>query len=169
MQCRMCHVSLLVADSHLGLLGFEIETGAAVNSAGQTSKQFFDMGNDPDKDAMEESADWRRRLLAWMDDGKAGSAPLFEPWRSFQHPQLGPVEIGGIHSTAAANPVISSAEFLSLLKSFHDFTVLAARMAPRVLCEAVHVDRIAGDAAAGGSVCFRVRAKVANRVSAGLK
>lgn len=41
-------------------------------------------------------------------------------------------------------------------------------MAPRVLCEAVHVDRIAGDAA-GGSVCFRVRAKIANRVSAGLK
>lgn len=102
----MCHVSLLAADSHLGLLGWEIETGAAVNSAGQSSKQFFDMGNDPDKDAVEESEEWRRRLLAWMDDGKAGSAPLFEPWRAFQHPQLGHVEIGGFHNTGELRPSI---------------------------------------------------------------
>ena len=109
------------------MLGWEIETGAAVNSAGQSSKQFFDMGDNPEKDAAEESAEWRRQLLAWMDDGKSGEAPLFTPWRPFLHPQLGAVEIGGLHSTAAANPVISSAAFPSLLKSFHDFTLLAAR------------------------------------------
>ena len=41
-------------------MAFPSETGAAVNSAGQTSKQFFDMGSDPEKDSADESLEWRR-------------------------------------------------------------------------------------------------------------
>jgi hypothetical protein len=108
-----------------------------------------------------------------MDEGHAGEAPLFEPWRPFNHPQLGAVEIGGIHNTASSNPVISADEFPSLLRKFHDFTLLAAKMAPRVVCEGVQVDAIAGGSSGGadgaaevageGTICYRVRAKIANR------
>ena len=49
---------------------------------GQTSKQFFDMGSDPEKSGQEEGMEYRRALLSWMDDGHAGEAPLVSlTWR----------------------------------------------------------------------------------------
>ena len=144
---------------HLGLMGWEIETGAAINSAGQTSADFFASGSG-DEDGAEESARWRRELLRWMDDGHAGAAPLWEPWSEFEHPQLGLVEIGGFHSAAASNPVISGAEFPELLDKFHEFTELAARMAPRLVCAVEEVARLVQ---ADSEACWRVRLKVTNR------
>lgn len=56
------------------------------------------------------------------------------------------VEIGGLHSAAASNPVISCDEFPELLEKFTAFTLLNAKMAPRLVCvPALHVLRGVSD------------------------
>ena len=76
------------AYQHWGLFGFEFELGTILDSAGMDfDAQFSWETND-------ERHEGERRLMRWWD--RRGRKPrIFLPWKRFNHPQLGPVEIGG--------------------------------------------------------------------------
>ncbi len=71
---------------HRGILGYTVETWNQAQRAGV--KQWPRRPKSPE----EQDEDFLK-LLAWNDRELGGSG--FEPWRPFDHPQLGPVEIGG--------------------------------------------------------------------------
>jgi hypothetical protein len=97
-----------------------------------------------------------RRLYAWWDEQElAGQKPaLYQPWTPFDHPQLGPVEIGGELYPHYANPTLP--HLRQIAQGTYRFTLAHANKHPWVVLEDLTVDAIAGP------VC-RVRARVANR------
>jgi len=75
------------AYEHLGLIGYTTELWDRYGHAGLNSVEAM-KNADPDK--WEEA---QLRLLQWNDQELCGQG--FIPWQSFEHPQLGQVEIGG--------------------------------------------------------------------------
>ncbi len=71
----------------LGLSQYLIELGNGFNNAGISPREYFAA------DAREREGAMMRRVLAFHD--RQGSR-LFVPWTACDHPQLGPVEVGGI-------------------------------------------------------------------------
>ncbi|NLF18095.1 MAG: hypothetical protein GX595_12720 [Lentisphaerae bacterium] len=72
---------------HLGISFYVVELGNGFNSAGITAREYFAA------DARTRETVLMRRVLACHD--QAGSE-IVAPWRQFDHPQLGQVEIGGV-------------------------------------------------------------------------
>ena len=70
----------------LGLFVFEIELGILWNSIGYSTDQIFKF-TEPDRREV------ARKMMAWHDERPEQGA--FVEWAPFNHPQLGPVEIGG--------------------------------------------------------------------------
>ena len=124
----------------LGIPGFEIELGTILNAAGVSP-------NECSEDEM------YRILLRWWDEN-GHSFHVFEPWRQFDHPQIGSVEIGGLVLTAIDNPLVQELE--PMVEGSYQFTRSFAERHPQVVPEEVEV------AAVGGTV-FRIRARIANR------
>lgn len=98
----------------------------------------------------EDAGDGDARLLAAFE---ADGVDAFAPWRSFTHPDLGAVEIGGFRPYALTNP---PADRLPDLGAAHGaFIARLSTMLPRV--------RIAGlDVEAHGGGVFTVSAEVVN-------
>jgi murein tripeptide amidase MpaA len=71
---------------HLGALFWVVELWSPNREAGITGYHWTDWYR-------EHPVDDDRKLLAWAD--RLGPDTAFVPWRPFQHPQLGAVEIGG--------------------------------------------------------------------------
>ena len=131
---------------HLGIFGFEVELGTVLNAAGLRTE-------DCPQWTEEEVDEWMRRLLKWWDDrGQRDS--LFEPWRPFDHPQLGPVELGGFHCTVLDNPLVS--ELGETVEGAYRFTLAHARRHPQIVAEDLCVDRY-------DDSVYRIRLRVANR------
>ena len=136
------------AYHQLGIPGFEVELGTIVNAAGVSPREWRERSGDPDEvDAI------YRQLLRWWDaDGRRHR--VFEPWRRFDHPQLGPVELGGLLYTAIDNPLVPALE--PMVAGAYRFTRSFAERHPRVQAESVEVTGVGGDA-------YRIRARIANR------
>ncbi len=117
---------------HLGVLGFVLELGTVTNNAGLTTEEWLQW-EDGDLDR------WNRRLLVWWDQ-RGQPEPLFEPWREFDHPQLGKVEIGGWHHTAWDNPLVSALE--EMLEGCHRFTLELAGKHPHIVIDKLEVSRM---------------------------
>ncbi len=132
---------------HLGLHVFEFELGTLLNSAGIRTEEIFGAQNDAEAGALE------RRLLKWWDRQKR-RAPLFSSWKPFRHPQLGPVEVGGLLSRHAANP--SLGDLRRIARGTYAFTREHAARHPWVKLEDLTLDRV------GGQI-VRLRARVTNR------
>lgn len=128
--------------SHLGTLSFEIELGNLYNSAGITTEGFRD-ATPAERDAMQLDA------LRWSDEQGYGA---FVDWRPFDHPTLGPVELGGWIRYRLANPALGHLE--SICRQCTRFIIHHAALAPRLTVRGT-VDRY------DGGVC-RVRAEVVN-------
>jgi len=94
-----------------------------------------------------------RRVMKWWDRQRRRD-PLFHPWRPFDHPQLGRVEVGGLLFRHQANQTMPALSRIA--KGTYRFTLEHARRRPQVALKDVRVDGV------GGSV-YRVRARVANR------
>ncbi len=78
----------------------------------------------------------------------------FRPWRAFDHPQLGPVEVGGmVYIWTYRNPPPALLE--SVCRANVAFNLKHAAAAPRVRVEDVTVEALSDD-------LFKVRATVAN-------
>ena len=132
---------------HLGLFVFEFELGTARDSAGVDTEQQLGVFSE------EEAEEHMRRVMRWWDRTRRRH-PLFRPWRKFQHPQLGPVEIGGFLAYGLANQTLGNLRRIA--RGTHAFTLAHASRHPHVVIEdsAVH---------AVGDGIFRIRARVANR------
>ena len=132
---------------HLGLFVFEFELGMLLNSAGIKTKDIFAVKNE------EEYEKLSRRMMKWWDKEKK-RAPIFSDWTAFEHPQFGPVEIGGLLRKYMAGPTLSDLKKIS--QGTYKFTLEHVRRHPRVVIEDISSDRV-------GSEVYRVRARVANR------
>jgi murein tripeptide amidase MpaA len=74
------------AYEHLGILSWVIEIWAPMREAGIDGYKYIDWFRDhPPEDDL--------KLIRWSDTALGGLAHI--PWKSFDHPQLGKVEIGG--------------------------------------------------------------------------
>lgn len=136
------------AYHQLGIPGFDVELGTIVNAAGVSAREWHERSRDRDEvDAM------YRQLLRWWD-GDGRRHPLFEPWRRFDHPQLGPVELGGLLSAAIDNPLVPT--LTPMVDGAYRFTRSLAERHPHVRAEEVEVDPVGGDV-------YRIRARIANR------
>ena len=136
------------AYHQLGIPGFDVELGTIVNAAGVSAHEWHERSRDRDQiDAM------YRQLLRWWD-GDGRRHPLFEPWRRFDHPQLGPVELGGLLFTAIDNPLVPGLQ--PMVDGAYRFTRSFAERHPRVRAEEVEVAPVGGDV-------YRIRARIANR------
>lgn len=72
------------------------------------------------------------KMLKWNDDAMGGK--LFHPWHPFEHPQLGPVEIGGWEpKMGRQNPPPELLE--EECKKNAPFTLAKAAMTPRLVIE----------------------------------
>ncbi|CAN5903920.1 M14 family metallopeptidase [soil metagenome] len=74
------------AYSYYGVYAFTIEFWSAARSAGVEVTEFIEFFRNPPEDAQVKILEWNDREL----DGKG-----FVDWATFDHPQLGQVEIGG--------------------------------------------------------------------------
>ena len=77
------------AYEHLGIFAWTTEFWAPLRDAGITDYKFIEWYDEhPFEDDL--------KLMAWNDEKLGGKG--FVDWYPFEHPQLGPVELGGWHS-----------------------------------------------------------------------
>ena len=131
---------------HLGILGFELELGTVMNAAGLKTEEFLQW-KDGDADR------WMRHLMSWWDARKQRD-PLFRSWRVFKHPQLGPVDLGGLLYTTLDNPLLAGLP--DTLEGTHGFTVTIARRHPCIAIEDLDVSRL-------HDRMYRISLKIVNR------
>ena len=132
---------------HLGLFVFEFELGVIHNSAGiKTEDQLATKNED-------EEAEQLRKVIKWWDD-QTEKDQLFKQWETYQHPQLGKVEIGGFLNRHGANPTLPDLKRIS--EGTYKFTIDHARKHPKITVEDAQIESI------GGNV-HRIRLRVANR------
>ena len=74
------------AGTNSGVFAFTIEFWSLPAAAGVEVKDFISFFRDPPEEAS-------LKMLAWNDRDLNGEG--FSPWTPFDHPQLGPVEVGG--------------------------------------------------------------------------
>lgn len=129
------------AYSHLGTLTYEIELGNLYNSAGVTTEQWRD-AKPAERDGFALDA------LRWSDAEGYGA---FVPWRPFEHPDLGPVELGGWVRYRLANPSLGHLE--AICRGCTEFICHHASLAPRL--------EVRATAEPFGEV-YRLRAEVLN-------
>ena len=132
---------------HFGLFVFEFELGTIMDSAG--------MGFDDQmgRETAEEREDGARRLLRWWD--KRGRKPtIYVPWTPFDHPQLGPVEIGGRVRREWSGMTMPDLKKRSA--ATYKWTLHYAEQHPQVTLENLAAEAVGDDV-------YRVRARVANR------
>jgi hypothetical protein len=132
---------------HLGLFVFEFELGIMKNSAGISTKEQLAVQTEDEREAE------MRKLMTWWDVQKKRE-PLYLPWTSFHHPQLGKVEIGGFLLRQMAGPTLK--DLSKICKGTYQFTLEHASKHPQVTLEEVEVNAV------GGAI-FRIRCRVANR------
>lgn len=135
--------------NHLGLFVFEFELGTLLDSAGVDLDQQFGAVSDGARAAN------MQKLMAWWDERNRDPL-VFKDWEPFDHPQLGPVEIGGFRTSHLINQTLQDLSKIS--KGTYRFTLAHARRAPQITLEDLTCDAM-------GDAIFRVRARVANRGS----
>jgi murein tripeptide amidase MpaA len=130
---------------HLGMFCWTVELWSPMREAGIEKYDYIGWFRDhPIADDL--------KLMRWNDDKLAGKG--FVDWYSFDHPQLGPVEIGGWDKVRTiANPPPSHLE--REIARFPRWLVYQALMSPRM--EVVHAG-----AEALGEGSWRVRLVVQN-------
>ena len=132
---------------HLGLFVFEFELGIMKNSAGISTKEQFAVQTEEDREAE------MRKLMAWWD-AQEKREPVYQPWTSFHHPQLGNVEIGGFLLRHMSGPTLT--DLAKISKGAYQFTLEHARKHPKVTLEEIQADAV-------GKSLFRIRCRIANR------
>ncbi|MBN2311162.1 MAG: hypothetical protein JXR94_19450, partial [Candidatus Hydrogenedentes bacterium] len=129
---------------HCGLFAMEIEFGNLYNGAGYTTEQNFSLTPDGER---QRDRDW----LAWHDAHPEARA--FAGWQPFEHPQLGPVELGGILPVGLYNVVPE--QRLDIWDKTRRFLFELARRGPRLQIDAVTAEPL-------GDGLHRVSCRVTN-------
>jgi len=133
------------AYDQLGIYAFTVELWDMVGAAGIKERDFIEWFRDhPEEDDL--------KLLKWNDEQLGGNG--FVPWRPFEHPQLGPVELGGwIERRTFGNP--PEALLLETIAPNSEFVIAQALMSPRLELRQLSAEPL-------GERLYRVRAVVAN-------
>ncbi len=121
--------------SHLGIPGYTVELWDANPAAGLEKRRAFT----PRRVVPE---DEQIQLLKWNDEKLNGE--YFIPWTPFEHPQLGPVEIGGwnpVYGLRNPPPAYLKSEIEPVAK----YSIAQALTTPRVKIEDVKVDHLDED------------------------
>jgi len=130
---------------HLGMFSWVVEIWAPMREAGVTDYKYIDWFRD-------HSSDDDLKLIRWSDTKLDGVAHI--PWRPFDHPQLGRVEIGGWNRFHAfSNPPLKLLE--RELARFPKWLLWQALISPKL--ELVHAG-----AEALGKGLWKVRVVVQN-------
>ena len=154
---RLLYRALAGCYRERGVLGFEIELGHHWNDAGLSPTDWLKWKGD------DEPADWTRQALwSWekrlnASEGTVEEPTLFSDWQAFEHPQVGPVEIGGLHYTTFDGPVLSAETLEPLLDRCAAFTRRLGEMRPRLQ---MHVE--VSDTAGQGRKLMLMRCTVTN-------
>jgi len=133
------------AYDQLGIYAFTVELWDMVGAAGIKERDFIEWFRDhPEEDDL--------KLLKWNDEQLGGNG--FVPWRPFEHPQLGAVELGGwIERRTFGNP--PEALLLETIAPNSEFVIAQALMSPRLELRQLSAEPL-------GEGLYRVRAVVAN-------
>jgi hypothetical protein len=110
------------AYDQLGIYAFTVELWDMVGEAGIKERDFIEwMRDHPEEDDL--------KLLKWNDEQLGGKG--YVSWRPFEHPELGPVEIGGwIERRTFGNP--PEAMLLRTIEPNTEFVIAQALMSPRL-------------------------------------
>lgn len=130
---------------HLGLFAWTVEIWSPQRQAGITDYKFIDWYREhPLEDDL--------KMLAWSDTALEGKGYI--DWYSYEHPQLGTIELGGWNSIYAfRNP---PPQFLEKeIAPLADWTIWHALLSPRLELERVTTEQI-------GEGVYRVRMVVDN-------
>lgn len=130
---------------HLGMFSWVVEIWSPMREAGLEKYLFIDWFRDhPIDDDL--------KLFRWSEEKLGGAAHV--DWKAFDHPELGPIEIGGWDRFHAfGNPPLSLLE--RELARFPKWLLWQALLSPRL-------ELVAGDATALGEGLWRVRLVVQN-------
>jgi len=133
------------AYDQLGIFAFTVELWDMVGEAGIKERDFIEwMRDHPEEDDL--------KLLQWNDEQLDGKG--FVPWQPFEHPELGPVEIGGwIERRTFGNP--PEKLLLKTIEPNTEFVIAHALMSPRLELRQVSATSL-------GEGVYHVRAVVAN-------
>lgn len=106
----------------LGIFAFTVELWDMIGAAGIKERDFIEWFRDhPEEDDL--------KLLAWNDQQLGGKG--FIDWRPFEHPELGPIEIGGWNERVTfGNPPPQF--LLETLVPNTEFVLACGRMGPRL-------------------------------------
>ncbi len=88
------------------------------------ANEIYQMGEDDDGDGRIED----HEALRWDDEELGGAA--FKEWEPFEHPQLGPVEIGGWRKFGANNPLVE--DLAEEVRRNVEFVLMQARNTPQI-------------------------------------
>ena len=120
---------------HLGLFSWVVEIWAPMREAGITDYKFIDWFRDhPASDDL--------KLIRWSDAKLDGLAHI--PWKAFDHPQLGKVEIGGwnrFHAFSNPPPKLLERE----LARFPKWIIWQALISPKLELLHAGAESIGGD------------------------
>lgn len=129
---------------NMGIPSFATELWDIETEAGVEKTSYFNL-HPRTEDAQLKVLDWVLNNL-----GERG----FRPWREFNHPQLGPVEIGGmVYIWTYRNPPPSMLE--QICRNNVLFNLRHAAAAPRIVIDDVQVDHLGAD-------LYRIRVTVSN-------
>nr|WP_232218927.1 M14 family metallopeptidase [Chloroflexus sp. Y-396-1] len=133
------------AYEQLGIFAFMVELWDMIGEAGIKDRDFIEWFRDhPEEDDL--------KLLRWNDEQLGGAG--FVNWRPFNHPQLGPVEIGGwIERRTFGNP--PEQFLLRTLEPNTRFVLAFAQTGPRLELRHVQAEALGGD-------LYRLQAVVVN-------
>ena len=136
------------AYDHLGVLAWTWELWSIMSAAGiGDDHHLIEWYNDhPPSDD--------RSLLAWADEHAPGA---FVDWYPFDHPQLGPLELGGWHALEAwvnPPPHLREAEAAKVTQA----ALFCALITPRLAVGPTRVERVGGP----DSVTWRIRMVAVN-------
>jgi murein tripeptide amidase MpaA len=129
----------------LGIFAFTVELWDMIGAAGIKERDFIEWFRDhPEEDDL--------KLLIWNDQHLDGKG--FVNWRPFEHPELGPIEIGGWDERSTfGNPPPQF--LLETLAPNTEFVLALARMGPQLELRELTATPLASDT-------YRIRAVLVN-------
>ncbi len=130
----------------LGISWYVCELGNGYSTSGITIDEYF--GSEPE----ERERDFMRRIMKYADEHPE-TRDIFVPWQSFDHPQLGKVEIGGLKPASIYH--LDPVTMKEIGARTTQFLLTHASWRPEICISNVQADCI-------GEGVYRIRATVAN-------
>ncbi len=128
--------------NNLGISNYIIELGNGLNDIGIRTDDFFNSGKD--------YSDYEKEIIEYQN---ANDNIICYPFKPFKHPQLGDVEIGGIHTGMSFS--MNPKNIAPLVKKTTEFALKHAAMGPDIKADNIEFLKV-------GEGVARIRAQIKN-------